>query len=213
MPKQGQFAKSVRQKHLNNFKVKRSVGKGNAIPDDQLTDYLVVRFALTAKKRVANSAQEAVQRFLIEIADHLLDYQGDLTKIIPQVVGKLNGQVPWQFFAQVDENWTLLEKFLVKELPAVPLAKQCRITGRVSNAALRQMIANALATKGAATTLLNQRVDRAKQQITQALLVTLYHDGRIDWSRVRGLFAPFPYAPDPTLDPATRDWLTKLSCE
>lgn len=63
MPKQGHFAKSSRLKQLNNFKVKRPQVAGNEISGDQLTDFLVVRFALTAKKRVPAVAQETSQRF------------------------------------------------------------------------------------------------------------------------------------------------------
>ena len=76
LPKQGQFAKSSRIKQLNNFKVKRH-GQGSTISADQFTDYLLVRFALTTKKKVAKGAQETVQRFLIEIGDQLLENDGD----------------------------------------------------------------------------------------------------------------------------------------
>ncbi len=70
MPKQGHFAKSMRTKQINDFKVKRNA-TGATIDDEQLTDFLVVRFALTAKKRVQSEARETAQRFLIEICDSL----------------------------------------------------------------------------------------------------------------------------------------------
>lgn len=213
MPKQGQFAKAARLKQLNDFKAKRHQGKGNAINADQFTDYLVVRFALTAKKRVARPAQETTQRLLIEIADRLIEMHGDLAKLVPEVINRLNSQVPWQFFKQVTANWELLQRFLVKEVPAVPLVDRVRITGQVTPADLNRLVATALAQKGAATTLLNQtRVDPAKQQQTvKLLLLTLYRDGQVDWSKVAALLSPLPYQPDPSLDQATRDWLTSLS--
>lgn len=213
MPKQGQFAKSSRLKQLNNFKVKRQMGAGNAIYNDQLADYLVVRFALTAKKRVPQSAQETTQRFLIEIADQLITKRGDLTKIVPALIKRLNAQVPWQFFKQVTNNWELLQKFLVKEVPAVPLAKRLRISAQVTPKSLDRLVATALAEKGAMTTLLNQtRIDEAKKkQTTQLLLLTLYRNDRVDWAKVAALLSPLPYQPDPSLDQATQEWLIELS--
>lgn len=45
MPKQGQFAKSVRQKKLNDFKVKRHE-QGAVIDETQLTDFFNGPFCL-----------------------------------------------------------------------------------------------------------------------------------------------------------------------
>ena len=212
MPKQGQFAKSTRTKQLNSFKVKRR-GGGNTIPTDQLTDFLVVRFALTAKKRVAPAAQETVQRFLIELADRLVEANGNLVKLVPPLLAKLNSQVPWQFYAQVTANWDLLQRFLVKELPAVPLAQRLRVTAQLSTARLSQLVAEQLAQKGAAATLLGRGPlpPAQTQLVAKQLLAVLYRDGQIDWQQVRALLAPLPYQPAPELDLPTRQWLTALA--
>ncbi|MGM9892607.1 hypothetical protein [Limosilactobacillus sp.] len=213
MPKQGKFAKSTRRKQLNSFKVKRREGNGNTIANDQLTDFLLVRFALTAKRRVAVDAQETCQRFLIEVSEQLRTYQGDLSQIVPGLVIKLNAQVPWQFFQQLLANWPLLQKFLVKELPAVPLERRLRITKQVDTTTLAYLIAVQLATKGAAATFLNrpQVAAAIKKQTAQLLLASLYHDGQVDWTKVRALLAPLPYQPGTDLDGPTREWLLQLS--
>lgn len=213
MPKQGHFAKSSRLKQLNNFKVKRPQVAGNEISGDQLTDFLVVRFALTAKKRVPAVAQETSQRFLIEVSDQLTNHQGNLSLIVPAVIRKLNPQVPWQFFQQLLANWALLQRFLVKELPAVPLNPRLRITEQVAVDELAQLVAHQLAIKGAATTLLNRpQVTLAlKQRTTQLLLATLYQGGQVNWTQVRALLAPLPYQPPVELDASTREWLLDLS--
>ncbi len=212
MPKQGQFAKSTRTKQLNSFKVKRR-GGGNTIPTDQLTDFLVVRFALTAKKRVAPAAQETVQRFLIELADRLVEANGNLVKLVPPLLAKLNSQVPWQFYGQVTANWDLLQRFLVKELPAVPLAQRLRVTAQLSTGQLNQLVAEQLAQKGAAATLLGRGPlpPAQTQLVAKQLLAALYRDGQIDWQQVRALLAPLPYQPAPDLDLPTRQWLTALA--
>lgn len=213
MPKQGHFAKSSRLKQLNNFKVKHPQVAGNEISGDQLTDFLVVRFALTAKKRVPAVAQETSQRFLIEVSDQLTNYQGNLSLIVPAVIRKLNPQVPWQFFQQLLANWALLQRFLVKELPAVPLNPRLRITEQVAVDELAQLVAHQLAIKGAATTLLNrpQVTPALKQRTTQLLLATLYQGGQVNWTQVRALLAPLPYQPPVELDASTREWLLDLS--
>ena len=212
MPKQGQFAKSTRTKQLNSFKVKRR-GGGNTIPTDQLTDFLVVRFALTAKKRVTPAAQETVQRFLIELADRLVEANGDLVQLVPPLLTKLNSQVPWQFYAQVTANWDLLQRFLVKELPAVPLDQRLRVTAQLSTGQLNQLVAEQLAQKGAAATLLGreQLPPAQTQLVAKQLLAALYRDGQGDWQQVRALLAPLPYQPAPDLDLPTRQWLTALA--
>lgn len=213
MPKQGHFAKSSRLKQLNNFKVKCPQVAGNEISGDQLTDFLVVRFALTAKKRVPAVAQETSQRFLIEVSDQLTNHQGNLSLIVPAVIRKLNPQVPWQFFQQLLANWALLQRFLVKELPAVPLNPRLRITEQVAVDELAQLVAHQLAIKGAATTLLNrpQVTPALKQRTTQLLLATLYQGGQVNWTQVRALLAPLPYQPPVELDASTREWLLDLS--
>lgn len=182
MPKQGQFAKSPRTKQLNSFKVKRR-GGGNTVSTDRLTDFLVVRFALTAKKRVAPAAQETVQRFLIELADRLVEANGDLARLVPPLLTKLNSQVPWQFYAQVTANWDLLQRFLVKELPAVPLDQRLRVTAQLSTGQLNQLVAEQLAQKGAAATLLGRGPlpPAQTQLVAKQLLAALYRDGQVDW--------------------------------
>lgn len=212
MPKQGQFAKSTRTKQLNSFKVKRR-GGDNTIPTDQLTDFLVVRFALTAKKRVAPTAQETVQRFLIELADRLVEDNGNLVQLVPPLLTKLNSQVPWQFYAQVTANWDLLQRFLVKELPAVPLAQRLRVTTQLSTGQLNQLVAEQLAQKGAAATLLGRGPlpPAQTQLVAKQLLAVLYRDGQVDWQQVRALLAPLPYQPAADLDLPTRQWLTALA--
>lgn len=212
MPKQGQFAKSTRTKQLNSFKVKRR-GGDNTIPTDQLTDFLVVRFALTAKKRVAPTAQETVQRFLIELADRLVEDNGNLVQLVPPLLTKLNSQVPWQFYAQVTANWDLLQRFLVKELLAVPLAQRLRVTTQLSTGQLNQLVAEQLAQKGAAATLLGRGPlpPAQTQLVAKQLLAALYRDGQVDWQQVRALLAPLPYQPAADLDLPTRQWLTALA--
>ncbi len=209
MPKQGHFAKSMRTKQINDFKVKRNA-TGATIDDEQLTDFLVVRFALTAKKRVQSGARETAQRFLIEICDSLQENDGDLQAIIPNLLVSLNARVPWQFYPEILGEWDLLQKFLQKELPAVPLEKRLRIKHPVTTQEMETLIAKLLARKITAITFINQlRVDPHKKD--QMMLTTIYHDQTIEWDKVRLLLAPFKFEIAPKLDEETKDWLKKLA--
>ena len=212
MPKQGHFAKSKQVKQLNSFKVKRHASRPT-IANDQLTDFLVVRFALTAKKRLPKVAQESTQRFLIEISGSLVSEDGDLSKIVLDRLKKVNAQVPWQFFKQIVDNWALLQKFLVKEVPAVPLAKRLLVKNQLTTDKLEKVVAQLLAQKAAAISLLNQHQSAGVKQerLAQMLIITISSSGHLDWAKVKALFGPLPYAPDPTLDQSTREWLTRLS--
>ncbi|MFQ6726508.1 hypothetical protein [Limosilactobacillus reuteri] len=212
MPKQGHFAKSMRTKQINDFKVKHNA-TGATIDDEQLTDFLVVRFALTAKKRVQSGARETAQRFLIEICDSLQENDGDLQAIIPNLLVSLNARVPWQFYPEILGEWDLLQKFLQKELPAVPLEKRLRIKHPVTTQEMETLIAKLLARKITAITFINQPgVDpHKKDQMMPMMLTTVYHDQTIEWDKVRLLLAPFKFEIAPELDEETKDWLKKLA--
>ncbi|MCC4420799.1 hypothetical protein LMB96_00125 [Limosilactobacillus reuteri] len=212
MPKQGHFAKSMRTKQINDFKVKRNA-TGATIDDEQLTDFLVVRFALTAKKRVQSGARETAQRFLIEICDSLQENDGDLQAIIPNLLVSLNVRVPWQFYPEILGEWDLLQKFLQKELPAVPLEKRLRIKHPVTTQEMETLIAKLLARKITAITFINQPgVDpHKKDQMVTMMLTTICHDQTIEWDKVRLLLAPFKFEIAPELDEETKDWLKKLA--
>ena len=212
MPKQGHFAKSMRTKQLNDFKVKRNA-TGATIDDEQLTDFLVVRFALTAKKRVQSGARETAQRFLIEICDSLQENDGDLQAIIPNLLSSLNARVPWQFYPEILGEWDLLQKFLQKELPAVPLEKRLRIKHPVTTQEMETLIAKLLARKITTITFINQPgVDpHKKDQMVTMMLTTIYHDQTIEWDKVRLLLAPFKFEIALELDEETKDWLKKLA--
>ena len=142
-----------------------------------------------------------------------MEANGNLVKLVPPLLAKLNSQVPWQFYGQVTANWDLLQRFLVKELPAVPLAQRLRVTAQLSTARLNQLVAEQLAQKGAAATLLGRGPlpPAQTQLVAKQLLAVLYRDGQIDWQQVRALLAPLPYQPAPELDLPTRQWLTALA--
>lgn len=212
MPKQGQFAKSSRIKRVNNFKVKQH-RQGKIIHNEQLVDFLVVRYALTLKKRIAPNAQETVQRFLMEISTKLISNNGDLQAIIPLLLTSLSARVPWQFYRQVSLEWENLQVFLKKELPAVPLKQQLRITQTVSITDFNRLVANLLAHKVAAITLIKRSGQQSalQEQTAQLLFASLYQDSQVKWDQVAALLAPFDFPVPAELDAGSKKWLTELA--
>lgn len=212
MPKQGHFAKSSRLKHLNQFKVKQQ-NKVAQINKQDFTDYLLVRFALTAKKRVPQTSQETVQRFLIEISDHLLESHGDLATLLPALLQELNHRAPWQFYMEIIPEWDLVQDFLKKEVPAVPISPRCYITTTISQATITKQVGKLLANKAATITLLKHSGSnkQLQQQTAHLLLPAIMPEGKIDWAKVRMLLSPFPFQVDTSLDKGSQEWLTELS--
>ena len=210
MPKQGQFAKSSRLKQLNQFRVKQH-SQQNVIDDEQFVDYVVLRFNLTNKKRLEKNIQESNQRFLIEILDVCQEQNLDLTAIIPELLKKLNSRVPWQFYRQIIAGWEVLQQFIRRELPGVPLKKQILVSGTVTKEDLTKMVAEELATKATAMTFLNRPVSKQIQEMTKSrLLQVVYQGNKINWQQIVTLFKPFPLTIDPQLDQGTKEWLMAL---
>ena len=213
MPKQGQFAKSSHLKQLNQFKVKRHSNQA-VIDEEKFVDYLVVRFNLTSKKKLASNIQESNQRFLIEILNTQQKGKLDLAQVVPQLLRKLNSRVPWQFYQQIITGWDILQQFIKREVPAVPLERRVIVSGKITTKSLVGLIAQELAIKATAMTFLNRPVNKQIQKITeQRLLKTIYQSDQINWQQIEILFKPFPLQIDPQLDQGTKDWLQALEKE
>lgn len=213
MPKQGQFAKSSRLKQLNQFRVKRH-SQQNVIDDEQFVDYVILRFNLTSKKRLKKNIQESNQRFLIEILDACQGRNLDLNSTIPDLLKKLNSRVPWQFYRQIIAGWEVLQQFIRRELPGVPLKKQILVSGTLTKEDLTKMVAEELATKATAMTFLNHPVSKRIQEVTKSrLLQAVYQENKINWQQIATLFKHFPLTIDPQLDQGTKEWLMALEKE
>lgn len=212
MPKQGHFAKSIRQKKVNQLKVRQPRKNSNVINEDQLTDFMLVRFALTTKKRVDQHSQESMQRLLIEILNKRSQDLLDLSMVMPTLIKELNSKVPWQFFRQVSDNWMIFQKFISRELPAVPVKKQVRVVNNISREILDEIIITNLAKKVIGITLLNSPVNNGmKKMMENQMKEAIWYEGKIDWGKVRSLFSPLPFILDNSLDQPTKDWLTELA--
>ena len=209
MPKQGQFAKASRQVHQKTLKQRGGRRGGQEIVEEQAGDFLLVRFALTTKKRLPKESQETLQRFLQELTPELLD-SGDGAAAVRGALDRTRGQVPWQYYYQLSAGWPLLSHFIARELPAIPLKQRRLVKNLPDGAALAARIAALLATQAAALTLL-QAKPAATAALAQQLTGQLLVNGKIDWRRVAALLAPFPFTAPAGIDAGTAQWLAALS--
>lgn len=213
MPKQGHFAASRRRSKIKQLKVKRH-DSGQTIDPTKLMDFILVRFALTTKRRLPKNHQETAQRFLQELIPAVRDCHGDIGKALQQLLPQIRTRVPWQFFRQACADWPLLAHFLKRELPAVPLATRIGVRNLPDEAAFNKMIGKSLAQQAAAVTMLNTKLPALmRQQIAKSVEDSVLSDGQINWQRVGQLFAPVPFDTSTAPDETTRRWLEGLKSE
>lgn len=210
MPKQGQFARQSRQSKLKATKQKLKRQK-QTITDQQMSDFLVVRYALTLRQRTAANSQETLQRFIQEIADHLRQNQGDFERLLPMIWLKVRGQVPWQFYWQLSLNWPQLAPFLHREINALPLAQPIWAQQLPTPEAFDAKLLNELVNQIIATTTLNHPLkSEQKEQLKQRLTATLWIDNQIQWEQIRQLLGPFQQTITSN-DSGSQVWLDRLA--
>ena len=73
MPKQGQFARSSRQKMIKEFR-HRQQRSSRKISPNMANNFLLVRFNLTSGKKLSAVDRESCQRFLEELMPRLLKH-------------------------------------------------------------------------------------------------------------------------------------------
>lgn len=211
MPKQGHFAASRRVKQLNNFHQRHQHHESRAIDADQFADFLLVRFALTTKKRLPAATRESLQRYLQELAPRLQENSGDLRQTVEELFGTMRTRVPWQFFRQVSDQWEPLQHFLQREVPAVPLSERIPLKNPLTTAQFNQGLAQSLAEQAVAVTTLQTKLPAAMQrQLSQQTVASIIRDGAIDWEKVRTLLAPVKIDLESAPDEKTRQWLLEL---
>lgn len=211
MPKQGRFAASKRVKQLNNFHQKHQQHESRAINNDQFDDFVLVRFALTTKKKLPVDSRESLQRFLQELTPELMANDGDVGESIRPLLVKLRPRVPWQFFRQVSDQWEPFQHFLKREVPAVPLKQRLPLTNLLTVQEFNSLLADSLAEQAVALTTLQTQLPAAmKQAMIQQMRTSIFDSKEIDWKKVRSLFAPVKFDVDSAPDEKTRQWLLDL---
>lgn len=212
MVKQGRYAGSKRQKQIKQRLKQRAVQSHRTIENNQVVDFVLVRYGLTVKKQLNSLAAETMQRMLQEMLTQVTTLNWSLTDLLTDTLQRLNGRVPWQFYQIVATNWDALQAFLEKEIPAVPLAERMTVTGRLTNVQLKQVLQRQLAVNFFLRTS-RQNPELANRltpvQINE-LATSLTTDGDIDWQRVAQVLGNSPVMVDGA-DKGTVTWLKNLN--
>lgn len=212
MPKQGQFARSHRQTAIKSIRRHHPAhGQQRVISRDMASDFIIIRYRLTTGKHLAPIIRETGQRFLQELISRLLKNDFDFQRGVLETLTYVNSRVPWQFFFLISHNWSALEHFIQRELPALPLKEQVILKNQVSQEWLDKQITQLLAQKVAGITLINQSPNTTMQgALVQKLTATIVNDQQINWGAVEALLAPLPFPIAPSLDAGTQEWLRNL---
>ena len=108
----------------------------------------------------------------------------------------------------IDQSVMDFQKFLVKEVPAVPLEQRLTLGDPVTEADWKKLVTTQLAVN-ALLGLVNDLSQITDAQIAQLQAGLMHDDGTIDWSRAANLVAPVTVvAPD--ADTATKTWYEQL---
>lgn len=213
MVKQGRFARSSKMKQIKAIRKRMHQPAGRTIHPDQFQDFVLVRYGLTLKKRLRGIDKETVQRFLQELLVVTpIDQTWALPTILRATLRSIGNKVPYQFYRIVTKEWTEVQHFLQREIPAVPLENRILVTDPVSDNQLQEIVSAELA----GNTMVEMVHDNPAMQkmVTDepytTLQTNLLNDGKIDWQKVAAVSTPIHFDPEVAGDAGTRQWLEQL---
>ena len=182
------------------------------ISPNMANNFLLVRFNLTSGKKLSAVDRESCQRFLQELMPRLLENNFHMESAVQEVLKYVNSRVPWQFYYQLSSNWAVLDHFMRRELPVIPLEQKIIVKDVIGEQALDKCIVNILARQITTITLMNKTTDAAVQQaLTSKMKATITNDDGINWSTVQALLQPFHFPIDSSLDEGSQKWLKEIS--
>lgn len=211
MVKQGSFASVSSVKQLRQLKQRAKLAESQAIQPEQIKEFLVVRYHLTQNARLAPVTKETMQRFLMAWLDNATAQTWALTTITQQTLAQVATQVPWQFYALVNNEWRRFQKFLQKEVPAMPLATRRLVTAEAGT--ITELVAQQLALNWFLTmyTAMPDRLAAVTEQQVATLQQSLLTDDQINWQNVATVYSTAPFVKPTDADEGTVTWLQTLT--
>ena len=210
MVKQGQFAGVSSAKRLKNFKQQAKATEAKAITPEKVGEFLLVRYHLTQNTRLAPLMKETMQRVLMTLLDNATGTTWSLDKLFVTTLGQIANQVPWQFYALLATEWPRTQKFLNKEVPAVPLNERIIVTDDVTD--VPEKIAQQLAINWFLMMFatMPERLAAVTEQQVADTKQSFLQDGAINWANVATVYSTTPFIMPDDVDEATKTWLTDL---
>jgi hypothetical protein len=211
MVRQGQHAGVSAQKKARRFSVKQQGNAGQIVSKTKLTEFVLVRYQLVYGNKKPALVLETVRRFLAVLID-AAPQAGvwDLGKIVKLALANTGDQVPWQFYVIIAHEWTTLERFLLKELPAVPLAERIIVSNdswSMSDVIAAQLGAGwFINTYGAGSERLSQVTEQQLTTLTQSFTT----EEGVNWQNVKQLYATVAINIPQNVDNNTKLWFEQL---
>lgn len=213
MVKQGRFAKSSKLRQIKEIQKARRQKAERTINDKQFSQFVFVRYGLTMKTQMVGTDKETMQRFLIEWVAHApAAGVWSVKQLATATLKAINVRAPYQFYRAVVRNWSKFQRFLKREIPAVPLKNRLILADFLTTEAFEQLVARQLAANVLMATLGNnpQLMQQVNLKQVGELAQNLMVGERIDWQKVRVAFQPLPFDIDTAPDTPTRNWLGHL---
>lgn len=210
MVKQGKFASTTKQMQgqTNRYKAMSGQGKINA---EEVSEYLMVRYHLTRGKKQSTLIENTLIRVLDVLVPTIQANSGALDESLAEHLKSVSMTVPWQYYKVMNDEWAPLQRWLKKELPAVPLTETLRVTTEVEP--VDELIAQQLAINW----WLNQsqgntqRLAAVTEEKITSLVETFTPNGKLDWQIVQTIYSTIVFNANATLDVETQNWLKELS--
>ncbi|WP_152551062.1 hypothetical protein [Secundilactobacillus oryzae] len=214
--KQGQFAGSSSQKKIKNKLRHKQKKTGQSIESTDLEAFVVGRYRLTQSKQLSQVKQEALQRYLmvwLETAQAISAQPWLIQQITKSTFQRINIRLPWQFYMVISDNWMALQRFIVREIPAVPLSDRLIVTDEVNSDQIDTMVAEQLAVNFFIDTFKTdtKRLAGVTTEQIRQLQTSFLTEDQLDWTKVRGLFTPIGYVREKQDDELTKKWLATLA--
>lgn len=210
MVKQGKFASTT--KHMQGSAQRYKANSGQStIKDENLSEYVIVRYHLTRGKKQSTLIENTILRVLDVLVPMIQRNQGALDESLVEHLKSVSIMVPWQYYKIMSDEWEPLQRWLKKELPAVPLAETLRLVSEVDEA--ESMIAQQLAinwwinqSQGNA-----ERLAAVTEDKIMSLKETFLPNDKVDWDIVKTIYSTTSFEVSATVDNDTQNWLTDLN--
>ncbi|CAM4288195.1 hypothetical protein [Weissella hellenica] len=211
MVKQGRYAGVQSNKQGRSIRQRLTKSIANKVTRQDVGEFVQGRYVLTQRGTSA-LVDETMQRFL---STWLLQAAStdvavwDIKEITQQTLTRTANQVPWQFYAIIVKQWDKLSHFLIKEIPAVPIATPIKLVQQVFD--IRALVSQQLAINWyLARFKTESQLATIKATDISQLVKSFVVADEIVWQNVAVVYSTIPFVIN-TNDIKTQKWLVKLN--
>lgn len=212
MVKQGHYARVSRQKKQRQLKQRHQAHADRTIAVDALAEFLQVRYHLTRGKQQRPVVRKTMQQFTAQWFQQAQATPSpwDVTALTTQTLQQFNRQLPWQGYAIIDAQIVDFQQFLMKEVPAVPVAQPLSLKTTLTASSWQRLLTTQLAVNALLGLFGDQLAQVTTAQVDQLRAGLLTTTGALDWAKAASLLTPVTVVPEKA-DAASQTWLAQLN--